>query len=58
MDIYRLTITERNRWGQKTRTKFITKRHLKLTLQANRFYLVKVERAPVGEFVDVTAEYQ
>ena len=59
MILYRLTI---KRAGyRKDRVKYVPARHLKMTLRANYYwnqqYPIKIERAEVGEFEDVTAEF-
>ena len=55
MNIYRLTIIN---WQNKHRTKYVTEKSLRQTLVANQFSQVYIERAPIGEFVDVTGEYR
>ena len=59
MIIYRLTITKRNPeyWQNKKRTKIVTEKALRMTLTANRFDAVTIERATVGDFTDVTSEF-
>lgn len=53
MYIYRLTITRAPGWPP--RVKYVTERHLNLTLTANSFSDIKIERAE-AEFADVTEE--
>lgn len=59
MTIYRLTI-KRNGY-RKDRIKYVQARHLKMTLTANAYWIdhgsIKIERAEIGEFEDVTAEF-